>query len=117
MGQSQNRYGFCIEGKALAGIVDLVCAVFVFLFLYQGVFGLFRPYIHRSLYLLFTMILVFALKKDPEKSGVLVARIYWWDLLLIISITASIIYFIFHYVEFCEKAGIPLSNMSLAMGS
>jgi len=116
MEKSRIKARFCLDGAPVTRIVDLVCAVFVLLFLYQGVFGLFRPYIHRSLYLLFTMVLVFALKKDPKESGGLVARVSGWDLLLIIAVTVSIVYFIFHYVEFCEKAGLPLSKTAIAMG-
>jgi len=104
-----------LESNIVTKMVNLTAFIFVVLYLYQGIFGLFDPYIYRSLYLLFTMVLIFSLKSS-DKEQVYIAKISVLDIILIICAIGSILYFIFRYDYFCARAGLSLSSLTIFMG-
>ncbi len=91
-----------------------VAALFSLLYIYQAGFGTFDPEVHRGLYILFTLLLVFLFYPLPRGSRWRLGLLA--DSLFVILAIASIGYFIVEYPRFAEDAGLDLGPWDKALG-
>lgn len=90
-------------------IAYYVGIVFALLYIYQALFGIFEPQLHRGLFILFTLILGFLLKPVKKTTPL--------DVSLVILSLVSISYFIMRYEEYNLQVGMPINNMDVLFGT
>jgi len=105
-------------GERLSGwhgtVVDGIAILFSLLYLYQAGFGTLAPEIHRGAFILFTLVLIFALYPTRRRgSRERVSTIGW---LLMGTSCLGVGYFMMEYQRFADMAGLPLSYLDLFMG-
>ncbi len=109
---------FQTEGLSLL-VTKLIAAIGISMSLYHiytGAFGAPEAFLHRSIHLLFTMVLIFFLFPFSKKEGAQKYR--WTDAVLILLTLASIGYLFLNYEYIITRYALvhPLSDSDLGFG-